>query len=182
MIDIALVDAVFVAIGTSLGITFVRANQDFQKLPYPYATYNIIGEQAADPWEWDRIKSINAGDPTLTDITTRKRSAAIISVTFIDKNDYDEIQSKIREFWNFFDDTTIDFEAQYGITPQIISPNIEDRTTVLDDNIWEYRKGFDIQFKYCDNRTVSVERMQKAEIDVTVDDTPREKLLIDSTV
>ncbi|MCE9500564.1 MAG: hypothetical protein K8R21_08710 [Leptospira sp.] len=146
------VQSVILEVGKILGadpenpLKITKANQPMDKQIYPYGSYNVL-VLTQDP-EKSASKFVEPKDDQEFYDVTRKNDQATISLTFLHSTSIAKCFSLSQKAMNWFDsEAGLAKCEEFGITPQIASGDIADRTIVLDGLQIEYKAGFDVYFK-----------------------------------
>ncbi|MCH1910652.1 hypothetical protein L9Z41_16850 [Leptospira noguchii] len=122
------------------------ADQDFDKPEYPYGTYKILvlnqdPPHSASSW----IEATSAEDFKQV---FRKNQTASISLAFLHNSSISTCWDLCQMAVDWFDSIQGMTECEkFGITPQLITGDVQDRTTVLESTQYEYKAGFDVMFR-----------------------------------
>lgn len=126
--------------------TIQLADQDFDKPEYPYGTYKVLvlnqdPTKSASSW-------IEATSPEDFKQVFRKNQHASISLAFLHNSSIATCFDLCERAMDWFDSVNGLAECEkFGITPQLVSGDVQDRTTVLESTQYEYKAGFDVLFK-----------------------------------
>lgn len=132
--------------GSYSGIKVELADQDLETPVYPFGTYKILvlnqdATKSASSW-------IEATGPEDFKQIFRKNQKASISLAFLHNSSIATCFDLCEKAMDWFDSIDGMSECEkFGITPQLVSGDVQDRTTVLESTQYEYKAGFDVLFK-----------------------------------
>ncbi|WP_061266099.1 phage neck terminator protein [Leptospira interrogans] len=122
------------------------SDQDIEKPDYPFGSYKILvlnqdPTKSASSW-------IEATGPEDFKQIFRKNQKASISLAFLHNSSIATCFDLCEKAMDWFDSIQGMTECEkFGITPQLVSGDVQDRTTVLESTQYEYKAGFDVLFK-----------------------------------
>ncbi|MBM9579693.1 hypothetical protein JWG45_21320 [Leptospira sp. 201903070] len=128
------------------GIKIDMGDQGFETPDYPFGSYKILvlnqdATKSASSW----IEEI---DTVQLKQVVRKNQQASISMSFLHDKSIATCWDLSEKAMDWFDSIQGLSECEkFGITPQLITRDVQDRTTVLESVQYEYKTGFDVMFK-----------------------------------
>ncbi|UOG61433.1 phage neck terminator protein [Leptospira noguchii] len=128
------------------GIKVKLGDQNVDTPEYPFGSYKVLvlnqdGTKSASSW-------IETVDTDLFKQVLRKNQKASISITFLHNQSIATCWDLSEKALDWFDSMDGLNECEkFGITPQLITADVQDRTTVLESVQYEYKTGFDVMFK-----------------------------------
>ncbi|RHX89851.1 phage neck terminator protein [Leptospira stimsonii] len=128
------------------GIKVELGDQDAETPSYPFGSYKVLvlnqdGTKSSSSW-------IEAVDTDQFKQVSRKNQHASISMAFLHDKSIATCWDLSEKAMDWFDSIEGLTECEkLGITPQLITGDVQDRTTVLESVQYEYKTGFDVMFK-----------------------------------
>ena len=148
-----------------LGINIIRSEDAGDKPDYPYATWKILSVEGENDRAIIRTNESVSGNKTK--ITEKEKFNSVVSLTFygIPQN-IAQIYLDVDTMITWLRNEGRKKAESYGLTIRLTSPNIQDRTTVL-ENKYEVRAGLDINILYIDVKERLIESVQKVNLQNT---------------
>ncbi|EMM76970.1 hypothetical protein QMM42_12860 [Leptospira santarosai] len=128
------------------GIKIELGDQNVETPEYPFASYKVLvlnqdPTTSASSW----MEATSAEDFKRV---FRKNQKASISLAFLHNSSIATCWDLCQKTVDWFDSIEGMSECEtFGITPQLITGDVQDRTTVLESTQYEYKAGFDVMFK-----------------------------------
>ncbi|EQA70027.1 phage neck terminator protein [Leptospira noguchii] len=128
------------------GIKIELGDQNVDTPEYPFGSYKILvlnqdPTKSASSW----IEATSAEDFKQA---FRKNQTASISLAFLHNSSISTCWDLCQMAVDWFDSIQGMTECEkFGITPQLITGDVQDRTTVLESTQYEYKAGFDVMFR-----------------------------------
>lgn len=127
-------------------IDMILADQIVTSPVYPYGTYKIL-ELTQDSSK-NSSKWIQRVDSESFKEISRKIQRTTISVSFLH-------DSSIADCWNLCESAMDWFDSleglieceKFGVTPDVVSVSVQDRTVLTGEGVYQYKAGFDLLFK-----------------------------------
>ncbi|MDI7226351.1 phage neck terminator protein [Leptospira santarosai] len=122
------------------------SDQSVDKPSYPFGSYKVLvlnqdPTTSASSW----MEATSAEDFKRV---FRKNQTASISIAFLHNSSIATCWDLCQKTVDWFDSIEGMSECEtFGITPQLIAGDVQDRTTVLESTQYEYKAGFDVMFK-----------------------------------
>jgi len=175
MIPFNVIQKIILKLSKSISITIIRADQNGPAPAYPYGVYKITSSPEEFMHQNIQINE-KSGNNTIKNYYKRQRSN--ISLSFLGKK-YEDVYSAVKSAFDFFRLTdNISYIKKLGVTPMLISPNIQDRSTWL-DAMYEYKFGFDFRLDYIGSQLNTIESIEHIEITPKPEAVVEEKIIID---
>ncbi|MDI7190842.1 phage neck terminator protein [Leptospira santarosai] len=122
------------------------SDQNVDKPSYPFGSYKVLvlnqdPTKSASSW----VEATSAEDFKQV---FRKNQTASISIAFLHNSSIATCWDLCQKTVDWFDSIEGMSECEtFGITPQLMTGDVQDRTTVLESTQYEYKAGFDVMFK-----------------------------------
>lgn len=161
------------ALSTALAIPVLREDQKIQRPAYPYLSYKImvqnqVGQKSAFV-SYEQILDTNGNvDPTKFDKVTSKDESLTISVSILHDESLATIWDLANQGMDWIDsDTGMNACEAFGITPSLISGDVQNRTVPFDNIRYDYKVGFDVMLR---SRKIKTEQTPKTDPTVTIEE------------
>ncbi|AYV56947.1 hypothetical protein EFP84_16530 [Leptospira kmetyi] len=127
-------------------IPFVLADQTSLPTTFPYGTYKIV--QLNQDSSANASRKIQAIDSATFKETSRINQAVSLNVIFLHDSLIATCWELSEKSMDWFDSKEGMIECEkFGITPVLVSPNIQDKTVLTESATYLYKASFDIVFK-----------------------------------
>jgi hypothetical protein len=132
-----------------------RESQINPKNSYPFGSYKILNlfqvseHSASKKSDLIPIPDTENFDPLNMLETTSKVARATISLSFVHDKSLAAAMDLASRAMDYFDSIEgLDACQALGLSPKLVSGDIQDRTIPMDTVRYDYRAGFDLQFDY----------------------------------
>ncbi|WP_017854462.1 phage neck terminator protein [Leptospira interrogans] len=133
-------------VGIGQSIPLILADQTVLPSSCPYGTYKVI-QLVQDPIS-NASRSIQKLDPTNFKEIIRINQSVLINITFLHDSSIAVCWELSEKSMDWFDSKEGTIECdKFGITPVLISPNIQDKTVLTESGIYIYKVSFDVLLK-----------------------------------
>lgn len=127
-------------------IPMILADQIVSSPVYPYGNYKVL-ELTQDSSK-NASKWIQRIDSESFKEISRRNQKTIISISFLH-------DSSIATCWDFCERAMDWFDSleglieceKFGVTPDVVSVSVQDKTVLTDAGVYDYKAGFDLLFK-----------------------------------